>query len=171
VDRQTRDSFFLVGDIINHRCSAGGNQVTEFSKEADASGAARWLEVIADPVRLGILRSLSQVGEATAADLASWGQASSQTLRRHLDALVALGVIDEHPPRSDGETPGRPAARFSLPEEMRRSVRSILDPPKSGSGPGPGSMTQAVARPAASATLASTNATAALGPMNGASAR
>jgi len=139
-------------------------------KEASASPTARWLEVIADPVRLGILRSLSQVPEATAADLAHWGQASSQTLRRHLDALVALGVIDEHPPRSDGETPGRPAARFSLTEEMRESVRSVLDP-ESGSGPGPGSVTQAVARPLASATLASTNVTAAFGPMNGASAR
>jgi DNA-binding transcriptional ArsR family regulator len=139
--------------------------------ERNAPRATRWLEVIADPVRLGILRSLSRVGEATAADLANWGQASSQTLRRHLDALVALGVIEEHPPRSDGETPGRPAARFSLPEEMRESVRSVLDPPESGPGSGPGSMTQAVARPAASATLASTNLTAALGPMNGASAR
>jgi DNA-binding transcriptional ArsR family regulator len=145
--------------------------VREDSREANASRATRWLEVIADPIRLGILRSLSQVPEATAADLASWGQASSQTLRRHLDALVALGVIDEHPPRSDGETPGRPAARFSLPEEMRESVRSILDPPPPGSGTGPGSMTQAVARPVASATLASTRATAAAGPMNGASAR
>lgn len=147
----------------------------EFSKEVNTSPAARWLEVVADPVRLGILRSLSQVCEATAADLAHWGQASSQTLRRHLDALVALGVIEEHPPRSDGETPGRPAARFSLPEELRASVRSVLDPPESrpesGSGSGPGSMTQAVARPPASATLRSTNLTAALGPTNGASAR
>jgi predicted ArsR family transcriptional regulator len=84
------------------------------------------LEVIADPVRLGILRSLSQVKEATASDLANLGQASSQTLRRHLEALVSLGVIEEHPARRDGETPGRPAARFSLPPEVRASVRSVF---------------------------------------------
>lgn len=83
--------------------------------------------MIADPVRLGILRSLSQVKDATASDLADSGQASSQTLRRHLEALVSLGVIDEHPARSDGETPGRPAVRFSLPEEVRESVRSVFD--------------------------------------------
>jgi DNA-binding transcriptional ArsR family regulator len=126
--------------------------------------------MIADPIRLGILRSLSQVTEATTADLASWGQASSQTLRRHLDALVSVGVIIEHPARSDGETPGRPAARFSLTAELRESVRSVLQPPepvpvlrrvRSG---------QAVGVPAMAATLASTTPIAAAGPMNGASA-
>lgn len=87
---------------------------------------AAWLEGVADPVRLGILRSLSQVPQATASDLATWGEASSQTLRRHLDALVALGVIEEHPAESDGETPGRPAARYSLPRGVRESVRAAL---------------------------------------------
>jgi predicted ArsR family transcriptional regulator len=75
------------------------------------------------------LRSLSQVKEATASDLATWSQASCQTLRRHLEALVSLGVIREHPARSDGETPGRPAARFSLPGEVQESVRSVFEPP------------------------------------------
>jgi DNA-binding transcriptional ArsR family regulator len=132
---------------------------------------ARWLEVIADPVRLGILRSLSQVETATASDLATWGQASSQTLRRHLDALASLGVIDEHPARSDGETPGRPAAHYSLSAEMRESVRAVLQPADPGPGSGPESMTQAVASPAASVTLVSTRSIAAAGPMNGVSAR
>jgi predicted ArsR family transcriptional regulator len=123
--------------------------------------------VIADPVRLGILRSLSQVGEATTADLASSGQASNQTLRRHLEALVALGVIEEHPPRSDGETPGRPAARYSLPAEMRESVCSVLQPLGfRASRPGP--LAQASSSPRA---LASTSLTAAVGPRNGARAR
>ncbi len=139
----------------------------------DGPRTARWLEVIADPIRLTILRSLSQVEEATASDLATWSQASSQTLRRHLEALVSLGVIREHPARSDGETPGRPPARFSLPAEMRESVRSILAPDRGpGRGPGgggPGSPAQAVAVPAA-ATLVSMNSMAAVGPMNGARA-
>ena len=116
------------------------------SVEASAPRAARWLEVVADPIRLGILRSLSHVDEATTSDLAAQGQASSQTLRRHLDALVCLGVIEEHAAKSDGETPGRPATRYSLPQEVRESVRSILLPLESGRGDSrPGSMTQAVA--------------------------
>ena len=141
-------------------------------REPEAIGvprAARWLEVVADPIRLGILRSLVGVREATASDLAAWNQASSQTLRRHLDALVSLAVIEEHPARSDGETPGRPAARFSLPEEIRESVRSILAPPQPRSSRDPGPMTHAVGAP--SSTLASTSAVAAAGPMNGARAR
>jgi DNA-binding transcriptional ArsR family regulator len=127
--------------------------------------------VIADPVRLGILRSLSQTDEATAAELAEWGQASSQTLRRHLDALVSLGVIRERAACSDGETPGRPAAHFSLPAEMRESVRSVLEPAESGPGRSRRSMTQVVGAPAAAATLVSTSSIAAAGPLNGASAR
>ena len=132
--------------------------------------ATRWLELIADPIRLGILRSLSQVTEATTADLASWGQASSQTLRRHLDALVSVGVIIEHPARSDGETPGRPAAHFSLSTEMRESVRSVLQPPEPVPVLRRGRGGQAVGVPAMAATLVSTTPIAAAGPMNGASA-
>jgi DNA-binding transcriptional ArsR family regulator len=95
--------------------------------ETKPPAVTRWLEVIADPVRLGILRSLGEVKEATISDLAAWGQASSQTLRRHLEALVSLGVIREHPARSDGETPGRPAARFSLANDVRESVQAVFE--------------------------------------------
>jgi len=96
------------------------------SKEATSQSAGHWLEVIADPVRLGILRSLSEIPEATTTELATRGTASNQTLRRHLEALVALGVIEEHPPRTDGERRGRPATRFSLTHEIRESVRSLF---------------------------------------------
>ena len=124
--------------------------------------------MIADPVRLGILRSLSRVGEATTADLTNSGQASNQTLRRHLEALVALGVIEEHPPRSDGETPGRPAARYSLPAEMRESVRSVLEPGDFGPTRPMGIAHNS--RGSSPRVLASTNLIAAAGPMNGARA-
>jgi predicted ArsR family transcriptional regulator len=87
---------------------------------------SRWLDVIADPVRLQILRSLSQVPEATASELATRSQASYQTLRRHLDALEAFGVIQARPGKSDGETSGRPAARFSLSPDVRESVCSAF---------------------------------------------
>jgi predicted ArsR family transcriptional regulator len=82
--------------------------------------------VIADPVRLHIMRSLSDVADATVTELIALSSASGQTLRRHLDDLVAVGVVNEHPGESDGETPGRPAARFSLDPEVRDSVKSVF---------------------------------------------
>lgn len=86
----------------------------------------RWLFLIADPVRLHILRSLSVVAEATVAELIDLGPASSQTLRRHLDDLVAVGLIEQRQGESDGETPGRPPTRFCLSAEVRESVRSVF---------------------------------------------
>jgi predicted ArsR family transcriptional regulator len=99
---------------------------------ATLSGTTRrphWLDVIADPVRLQILRALSQVTDASASELANRGPASYQTLRRHLEALEALRVIRSEPGVSDGETSGRPAARFSLTPDVRESVCSVFDGP------------------------------------------
>lgn len=99
------------------------------SSPAALSGSQRqphWLDVIADPVRLQIIRSLSQVADATASELATRGQASYQTLRRHLEALEASGVILAQPGKSDGETFGRPATRFSLSPEVRESVCTVF---------------------------------------------
>jgi predicted ArsR family transcriptional regulator len=84
---------------------------------------SHWLDVVADPVRLQIIRSLSQVDYATAAQLAAGSPASYQTLRRHLEALEAHGVIEARAGTSDGES-GRPPMRFSLRPEIRESVRS-----------------------------------------------
>jgi predicted ArsR family transcriptional regulator len=86
---------------------------------------SHWLEVVADPVRLQILRKLSRVNDATISELASDSPASYQTLRRHLDALEASGVIRARPGVSDGES-GRPPARFSLDPDLRESVRSTI---------------------------------------------
>lgn len=85
-----------------------------------------WLDVVADPVRLQIIRALSQVAEATASELAISSQASYQTLRRHLEVLEACNVIDARPGQSDGETGGRPATRFSLSPSVRDSVSSVF---------------------------------------------
>jgi predicted ArsR family transcriptional regulator len=115
--------------MLRNRSVGGSRNVFE---EAARPHVSHWLEVIADPVRLSILRSLSEIPEATTAELATRGSASNQTLRRHLEALVALGVIEEHPPRSDGERPGRPATRFSLTLAVRESARSLF-----GSAAGP----------------------------------
>jgi DNA-binding transcriptional ArsR family regulator len=109
------------------RFTGRGGQLSGAVREAvQFNRPARWLGFVADPIRLQIVRSLYEAGEATAADLASQVLASSQTLRRHLEALVTFGVIVERPGESDGETPGRPAARFSLHEDLRESVRSVF---------------------------------------------
>jgi predicted ArsR family transcriptional regulator len=94
--------------------------------QSESQERSSWLDVIADPIRLQIIRSLSQVTEATASDLAGKSQASYQTLRRHLDVLELFGVIQILPGQSDGETPGRPAARFCLRPDVRESVQAVF---------------------------------------------
>ncbi len=91
-----------------------------------AGRRSHWLDVVADPVRLQILRALSQVPDATASELAAKSPASYQTLRRHLEALEAFGVIQAEAGVSDGETSGRPPARFRLSPGVRESVREAF---------------------------------------------
>lgn len=86
----------------------------------------RWLDAVADPVRLLILRTLYGVEDATAPELAARSQASYQTLRRHLEVLEASGIIQTRPGESDGETSGRPATRYSLAPDVRESMGAML---------------------------------------------
>lgn len=90
------------------------------SDDAEPPGA--WLWAVVDPIRLEILRVLATRVDATVAVLALRSGATPRTLRRHLEALVALGVVRERPGNADGLTPGRPASRFSLAPELRPSV-------------------------------------------------
>jgi predicted ArsR family transcriptional regulator len=86
------------------------------------------LNVIADPVRLGLIRCLAEGREATAAELGERCQASGQTIRRHLEALVSSGIVVEAVGMTDGATPGRPAARFSLHPEAQESLARLFGP-------------------------------------------
>jgi DNA-binding transcriptional ArsR family regulator len=86
-----------------------------------------WLQGIADPVRLQILEVLSGVRDASVTELLAPGSMSGQTVRRHLEDLIAVGIVEERPGESDGTTPGRPAARFRLRPELRSSVRSVFE--------------------------------------------
>jgi predicted ArsR family transcriptional regulator len=86
------------------------------------------LHGIADPVRLGLVRCLAEREEATAAELSGQCQASGPTIRRHLEALVAGGIVAEVAGMTDGVTPGRPATRFSLNPEMRESLARLFGP-------------------------------------------
>lgn len=104
----------------------GGTQTllraTATAPEPPFAALTGLLDVIADPVRLGLIRCLVEKREATAAELSGRCQASGQTIRRHLEALVASGVVLEAAGATDGATPGRPAARFSLRPEARESL-------------------------------------------------
>lgn len=85
-----------------------------------------WLDVLADPVRLGILLCLAEVGHATRAQLTERNHVSDRTLRRHLETLVVQGLIREHAPRGDSLAPGRPAKRFALEPSARRPAQALL---------------------------------------------
>jgi DNA-binding transcriptional ArsR family regulator len=86
----------------------------------------RWLRVIAEPTRLEILRLLMETRSATASELTGNGCASGPTVRRHLQALVTMGVVKEDVGESDGETTGRPPARYSLPSEVRAGLSLLM---------------------------------------------
>jgi len=86
------------------------------------------LHGIADPVRLGLVRSLAERSEATAAELSERCQASGPTVRRHLEALVTGGIVAEAAGMTDGVTPGRPATRFSLNPEVRETLAGLCGP-------------------------------------------
>jgi DNA-binding transcriptional ArsR family regulator len=85
-----------------------------------------WSAVISDPVRLSILRALCELGTATMAELLPGCHTSERTVRRHLDALAALGLVSEEPGERDGLTPGRPAGRFILDGEVARRARPLF---------------------------------------------
>lgn len=86
-----------------------------------------WVAVLTDPVRLVMLRTLCRCGGTTIAELSRYSHTSTRTTRRHLEALVALGVVNEHRGRSDGITPGRPATRFAIDPGAREQVTALFE--------------------------------------------
>lgn len=86
-----------------------------------------WTAVLTDPVRLAVLRGLLDLTSATAARLAARCHTSESTVRRHLEALEALGLVREQPGESDGLTPGRPASRFTLDCDAAVRVSALFE--------------------------------------------
>jgi predicted ArsR family transcriptional regulator len=87
----------------------------------------RWLGVLSDPVRLNLLRCLCEVQAVTTTELAPKAHTSERTVRRHLEALVGLGLAEEWRGESDGETPGRPAARYALLPRVREQALALFE--------------------------------------------
>jgi predicted ArsR family transcriptional regulator len=72
------------------------------------------LEAIADPIRLKIVRTLSEKGQATVLELADASGAHVNTIRQHVNGLEALGFLLQ----TDGpqKGPGRPQRSYRLRE-------------------------------------------------------
>lgn len=86
-----------------------------------------WFDVLGDAIRLRLLASLVELGAASAAELSQQVQASEAALRRHLEMMVALGLVLERAGCSDGLTPGRPAVRYRLVPEARQRAERLLE--------------------------------------------
>jgi predicted ArsR family transcriptional regulator len=86
-----------------------------------------WMAILTDPVRLSVLRGLCQLEAATTAELCSLCHTSDPTVRRHLEALEALGLVRAKPAEGDGMTPGRPARRFRLDADAAASLCALFD--------------------------------------------
>ena len=86
-----------------------------------------WHHFLTDPVRLALVQSLYEVGPLTVPQLAKRGHADHRTLKRHLDSMVALGLIFEYRGEGDGSTPGRPASRFALDLEVRERLTTLFE--------------------------------------------
>lgn len=82
-----------------------------------------WLPIFADPARLTTLALLHRCGIASVRDLATHAHTSTRTLRRHLDALVAVGVARAIQDENGQIRSGRPPTCYLVDPE----VHGILD--------------------------------------------
>jgi predicted ArsR family transcriptional regulator len=74
-------------------------------------------EVIADPVRLAIVRRLSRRGSGTLSELAEEAGVHANTVRHHVAELEAAGVLEREHATPEG--PGRPHVRYHLSSGWR----------------------------------------------------
>jgi DNA-binding transcriptional ArsR family regulator len=99
------------------------------------------LEAVANPIRLRIVRHLSDCESASLDELSKAVSAQRNTVRAHLRALMGAGVIARLPGQSDGSL-GRPPARYRL--DRRDGPRGQT--PNAGRGPSPRSPVSVVVR-------------------------
>lgn len=85
-----------------------------------------WLPVLTDPVRLTLLRLLHQYEITSVRELAEMAHTSNRTLRRHLEALIALGFVREVEADWESISAGRPASRFLLSPRVRRGLDDLF---------------------------------------------
>jgi DNA-binding transcriptional ArsR family regulator len=81
------------------------------------STQAGWLEAVANPIRLRIVRHLNERDSASLDELAQEVSAQRNTVRVHLRALMAAGVVARLPGQPEGRL-GRPPARYRLERQL-----------------------------------------------------
>lgn len=85
-----------------------------------------WLAILSDPARLSLLRGLCTLEAATIAQLRTICHTSDPTIRRHLEALEALGLVREEPAERNGVTSGRPPKRFVIAADAADRLRTLF---------------------------------------------
>jgi DNA-binding transcriptional ArsR family regulator len=94
-----------------------------------------WLDAVANPIRLQIVRELSRRQPSSLDELAGLISAQRGTLRAHLQALVDAGVVARLPGEPDG-TRGRPPILYGIERRelprgaaaTRGAARSVRSP-------------------------------------------
>lgn len=85
-----------------------------------------WLEAVANPIRLRIVRHLSDRESASLDELSDAVSAQRNTVRTHLRALMMAGVVARTPGESEGRL-GRPPALYRL--DRREGPRGAASTP------------------------------------------
>jgi len=86
-----------------------------------------WAAVLTDPIRLSVLRALCELRPATIDELRRRCHNSDTTIRRHLKALEAVGLVHEQPGEQDGATLGRPARRYTVDTDAAGRMDSLFE--------------------------------------------
>uniref|UniRef100_UPI0015F0B4A9 helix-turn-helix transcriptional regulator n=1 Tax=Streptomyces phytophilus TaxID=722715 RepID=UPI0015F0B4A9 len=93
-----------------------------------AAGPAAGAAVPGDGTRNRVVRSILDHGPSTAADLAHRLELTPAAVRRHLDALVAEGIVEPRDQRVYGTRGrGRPAKVFALTDCGRDAFDQAYD--------------------------------------------
>jgi len=85
-----------------------------------------WLGILGDPIRVRLLEQLGDGEEASTAELSESVKVSGAALRRHLEAMVLLGIAVERRGIRNGLSPGRPSVRYRLAPDVRERAARLL---------------------------------------------
>lgn len=84
------------------------------------------MAILSDPARLSLLSGLCQLETATIAELRKVCHTSDPTVRRHIQALQALGLVREEPAVRDRIISGRPPKRFMIATDAAERLCALF---------------------------------------------
>jgi len=80
-----------------------------------------------DPLRLTVVAALVDSPPLSTTELGLLAHVSERAVRRHVEALKAIGLVHEHQGEADGLTHGRPASRYALDPSATDALRRLLE--------------------------------------------